>query len=465
MSKTIPVRNPRTGRTDFKLHTTDPTELPEIAAKLRGNQAHWEALGLNGRLEALNAWRNEVEKEREALLDALIADTGRRVESERELLRLPSSIDKLTIMAREVFAERGQRLRSMSHVEVRGGLSPYPLVGVISPWNFPLSSSLLDTIPALIAGCTAIVKPSEITPRFVEPLVRTIDRVPAIASVLHYVSGDKEIGEALIAQVDAVCFTGSVPTGQKVAEAAARAFVPAFLELGGKDPAIVTASADLNKAAASVVQGAVSNAGQVCVSIERVYVAEPVADIFVGKLIEHAQKVKLAYPTLEDGTLGPIILERQAHTINRHLRDAIDKGAVIRCGGFVTQRDGGWWAEPTVVTGVNHSMELMTEETFGPIIPVMSYRTPEEAVRLANDSTYGLSGAVFAGSIDEALAIARRIEVGAVSINGTGLGTAAIGEGDMHEKNAFKRSGLAGSRLGYDSITRFMRKKAYLIAH
>jgi aldehyde dehydrogenase (NAD+) len=143
----------------------------------------------------------------------------------------------------------------------------------------------------------------------------------------------------------------------------------------------------------------------------------------------------------------------------------VAKGASIRCGGEVREREGGWWAEPTVVTGVDHSMELMNDETFGPIMPVMAFGNLDDALRLANDSMYGLSAAVFAGSVDEALAIAKRVHVGAVSINSTGLGTAAIGEGDFHEKNAFKRSGLSGSRLGYDSITRFMRKKAYLIAH
>lgn len=465
MTKTIAVRNPRTGAIDFQLQATEPAALAAIAAELRANQAAWEALGLEGRLEVLNAWRAEVHRQRDVLLQALVTDTGRLAESEREMLRLPSSIDRLTLMARTVFADQPRRLRSMPHVEVHGGRSAFPLVGVISPWNFPLSSSLLDTVPALVAGCAAIVKPSEITPRFVAPLAETLRRVPEMAAVLRYVTGDKEVGQALIGHVDAVCFTGSVATGQQVAEAAARHFIPAFLELGGKDPAIVTASADLDKAAASVVQGAVSNTGQLCVSIERVYVAEPVAEAFVDKLVAAAGRFKLAYPSLEDGTLGPIILDRQAHAINRHLDDAVGKGAVIRCGGPVEQRDGGWWAAPTVVTGVDHRMELMTEETFGPIVPVMAYADADEAVRLANDSIYGLSGAVFAGSVDEAMAIARRMEVGAVSINGVGLGTAAIGEGDAHEKYAFKRSGLAGSRMGYDSITRFMRKKSYLVAH
>ncbi|MFC0220013.1 aldehyde dehydrogenase family protein [Pseudochelatococcus lubricantis] len=465
MSQTITVRNPRTGQFDYEFQATDPAQLPVIARELRSHQPQWEQEGLERRLEVLNAWRHEVDKDRDVILQALIADTGRVVESERELLRLPGSIDKLTIMAREVFTERSQRLRSLNHVDIHGGFSPFPLVGVISPWNFPLSSSLLDTIPALVAGCAAIVKPSEVTPRFVAPLVATLERVPEMASVLRYITGDGSLGAALIEHVDAVCFTGSVPTGQKVAQAAARAFIPSFLELGGKDPAIVTASADIDRAAAGIVQGAVANAGQVCVSIERVYVPEAIAEPFINKLIEHARKVRLAYPTLQDGTLGPIIQESQAHIINRHLQDAVDKGAKILCGGPVTQRDGGWWAEPTVITDVDHSMELMTAETFGPVIPVMTYDSIDEAIALANDSSYGLSGAVFAGSTEEGLSIARRIDVGAVSINGTGLGTAAIGEGDMHEKNAFKHSGLAGSRLGYDSITRFVRKKAYLVAN
>lgn len=422
-------------------------------------------LGLEGRLKVLNAWSAEVEKARGRILEALVADTGRLVESEKEMLRLPVSIKRLAVMAREVFAQKALHLRSMKSVEVHGDLSPFPLVGVISPWNFPLSSSLLDTVPALVAGCTAIVKPSEVTPRFVEPLVETLRKVPELDAVLRYVVGDREIGEALVQHVDAICFTGSVATGRLVAQAAGREFIPAFLELGGKDPAVVTASADLDKAADAVLAGSVANAGQVCVSIERIYVAREVAAPFVDKLVDRAQRLKLAFPTLQDGTIGPIIQERQAQVINEHLRDALDKGAKLRCGGPVEQHDGGWWAPPTVVTDVDHRMVLMTEETFGPIMPVMAYDTADEAVRLANDSHYGLSAAVFAGSADEALAIARRIEAGAVSINSTGLGTAAIGEGDFHEKNAFKSSGLAGSRLGYDSITRFMRKKAYLVQH
>lgn len=457
------IRNPRTGVYDYTLATTPKDSVKDIARSLRANQVAWQAMGFEKRLEILAAWNVEMQKDKDVILEALVADTGRLVESEREMLRLPSSIDKLAVLGKEVFKARSHRLNSMPHVEIQGGLSPYPLVGVISPWNFPLSSSLLDTIPALVAGCAAIVKPSEFTPRFVQPFLATLERVPEMHAVLRYVVGPGDLGAELVSQVDAVCFTGSVATGKKVAESAARHFIPAFLELGGKDPAIVTADAQLDQASTAIAQGALSNAGQVCVSIERVYVDAKIADTFVEKLLEKTQSFKLAYPTIHDGNIGPIIQESQASVINRHLDDALAKGAKIITGGHVKQLDGGYWGEPTIVTGVDHSMLLMTEETFGPIIPVMAYSDIEQAIEWANDSEYGLSAAVFSGDVDQALKIAERMDVGAVSINGTGYGTAAIGEGNDLEKNAFKNSGLAGSRLGYDSILRFMRKKSYLI--
>lgn len=463
MTETLKIRNPRTGEIDYETPTTSPEELAQIATELRAAQPAWEALGLEGRLAVLNRWRAEYDKVQDAILNALVADTGRVVEAKKEMFRLPSSIDKLTVMAREVFHDRTLTLRSMPNVEVHGGLSPFPLVGVISPWNFPLSMSLLDTMPALVAGCAVIVKPSEVTPRFVPHLAATLEAVPELKSVLRFVVGGPALGAALVGEVDAICFTGSIATGQKVAAAAGAAFIPAFLELGGKDPAIVMPSADIRRSAASVVAGSVSNAGQVCVSLERIYVARDIAEPFIAALVDEAQKIRPAYPDYDAGTLGPIILESQAKMINHHLQDAIDKGARILCGGMVEQKGGGWWASPTVVVDVTHDMDLMRDETFGPIMPVMVYDDLDEALRLANDSQYGLSGAVFAGSPDEALPVARRMQVGSVAINATGLGTAAIGEGDFHEKTAFKRSGLSGSRLGYDSITRFMRKKAYLV--
>jgi acyl-CoA reductase-like NAD-dependent aldehyde dehydrogenase len=335
---------------------------------------------------------------------------------------------------------------------------PYPLVGVISPWNFPLLLSTIDTIPALLAGCGVIVKPSEIAPRFVAPLKTALSAVPELRDVLTFVEGAGETGSILIENVDLVCFTGSVATGRKVAEAAAKRFIPAFLELGGKDPAIVLESADLELATSAILWGSVVNTGQSCLSIERIYVAESIFDKFYHQLVAKAHRLQLAYPTVESGEIGPIIAERQAAIISGHLLDAVEKGAVIHCGGVIEDLGGGWWCRPTVLTQVNHSMKVMTEETFGPIMPIMPFSTVEEAVSLANDSIYGLSAAVFA-SESEALEVAQQIEAGAISINDAGL-TAIMHEG---EKNAFKFSGMGGSRMGAAALKRFMRKKAILI--
>jgi acyl-CoA reductase-like NAD-dependent aldehyde dehydrogenase len=231
------------------------------------------------------------------------------------------------------------------------------------------------------------------------------------------------------------------------------------LELGGKDPAIVLPSANLDLATDAILWSSVVNTGQSCLSIERIYVAESIFEKFVNQLVAKAKRLELAYPTVESGEIGPIIAEKQAAVISTHLLDAVSNGAVVHCGGKIEDDGGGWWCRPTVLTSVNHSMKVMTEETFGPIMPVMSFSTVEQAINLANDSIYGLSAAVFAQSQVEALEVARYIDAGAISINDAGL-TAIMHEG---EKNSFKFSGLGGSRMGAGAIKRFMRKKAFLI--
>ncbi|NEP07053.1 MAG: aldehyde dehydrogenase family protein, partial [Okeania sp. SIO4D6] len=321
-----------------------------------------------------------------------------------------------------------------------------------------ISLGLIATAQPAIKAGIASIKPSEITPRFIQPLLDTIAKIPLLCDVFTYIEGAGETGAALIEYVDFICFTGSVATGKKVAEAAAKRFIPACLELGGKDPAIVLASADLELATSALLWASVVNTGQSCLSIERIYVAESILIEFITKLTEKAKGLKLAYPNVESGEIGPIISTKQAEIIREHLQDAVAKGAVIHCGGNVENLDGGFWCLPTVLNHVNHSMKIMTEETFGPIIPVMSFTTVEEAVKLANDTIYGLSAAVFAASEAEALTVASQINAGGISINDAGL-TAFINEG---EKNSFKFSGLGASRMGVDGMKRFMRKKSIL---
>ncbi|HEY9650712.1 MAG TPA: aldehyde dehydrogenase family protein [Coleofasciculaceae cyanobacterium] len=459
MGERIAVRNPRTGQVDYWITPPTSTQLSTSCTRLREAQINWWQGGLSERIEALQQWKQAILAHKDELTEALVNDTGRLSVSILEIDSLISSIDRWCRLAPELLLPEEEKVTAIPFIRLQNDSVPYSLVGVISPWNFPLLLSTIDTIPALLAGCAVIVKPSEIAPRFIKPLVETITSVPKLRDVLAYIEGAGDTGANLIEFVDLVCFTGSVATGRKVAEAAANRFIPAFLELGGKDPAIVLSSANLELATSAILWGSVVSTGQSCLSIERIYVADSVFEPFVETLVKKAKDIPLAYPSLEDGQIGPIIAENQAAIIADHLQDAVEKGAVIQSGGKIEELDGGLWCHPTVLTQVNHSMKVMTEETFGPIMPVMPFSTTEEAIQFANDTIYGLSAAVFADSTTEALNIARRIDAGAVNINDAGL-TALIHEG---EKNAFKFSGMGGSRMGSAALKRFMRKKAFLI--
>ncbi len=265
----------------------------------------------------------------------------------------------------------------------------------------------------------------------------------------------------MVDNVDAIAFTGSVATGRMVAEGCARNFIPAFLELGGKDPAIVLPSAEHEKAARIVLRSSVQATGQACQSLERVYVQEDRYDDFVDVLVEMAEQVELNYPDIRQGQIGPLIFSKQAEIIATHIDDAVQKGATIRCGGKVEDHGGGTWIRPTVLTGVDHSMQVMTEETFGPVIPVMPYKDVDEAIKLANDSQYGLSASVIGPDVEEAVAVGQRINAGAISINDGAMTTAVYDA--MHD--SFLLSGMGAARMGASGITRFMRQKALLIRH
>ncbi|MGW4412301.1 aldehyde dehydrogenase family protein [Nonomuraea sp. NPDC004702] len=446
------VRNPLTGRAERPLAPVGPDRLAEIAAGLRAMAPAWRAPDRAAdRGEVLAAFGRALAADDE-LLAALMADTGREAESRLERQLTAGLAERWARQAPALLAPPPERPAALPGIAVGGDAVPYELAGVISPWNFPLLLALIDAVPALAAGCAVLVKPSEVTPRFIEPLMRL---VPAELP-LRLVEGAAETGERLVGLVDTVVFTGSVPTGRRVAEAAARAFVPAHLELGGKDPAIVLAGADLERAAEAVLWGGTANAGQSCQSVERVYVERGAYDTFLGLLADGAARTRL---TCEGGPVGPIIDPAQAGVIATHLADAAAKGALTHTGGAIERHGGGLWCRPTVLSRVRHDMLVMTEETFGPVLPVMAVSGAEEAVELANDSAYGLSAAVFAATEKEALAVAARLNAGAVSVNDAAL-TALVHEG---EKNSFGLSGLGGSRMGAASIGRFLRRRAYLI--
>ena len=455
---TIPTRNPRTGRIDGEIENWTPARISTLAEELRRAQPAWQERGLSHRRRALLAWRDELDRRREAVTAALTTDTGRRLISRSEVQKPINLIDYWLQQAPALLEGGAGRSGMAPSVDWRHVHAPYPLVGVISPWNFPLALAALDAIPALLAGCAVIVKPSEVTSRFVEPLGESIAAVPELQAVFRFATGDGGAGAALVDAVDAVCFTGSVATGRKVAVQAAQRFIPAFLELGGKDPAIVTADADLENAVRAIARSAFGATGQACQSLERAYVAREVHDEFIAALVEAAATVRLNEKNLDDGEIGPLIFAGQAATIRRHFDDALTRGAQLHCGGQIENHGGGDWCRPTVLSEVTQDMLIMREETFGPVITVSPFDAIDEAVALANESDYGLSAAVFAGSRAEAEAIAARLEVGGVSINDASL-TAAVND---VEKNSFRFSGMGGSRMGPAGMSRFLRKRALL---
>jgi succinate-semialdehyde dehydrogenase / glutarate-semialdehyde dehydrogenase len=455
----LPVRNPRTGEIDIYITPPSLAEIAATCARLREKQEAWGRAPLAHRIGVLKKWADRLQARKQALIEADSIDTGYGQISRVAPDMVIGSVMRLCAMAPTIF-EQARRFGSsphMPHIKYDTNLRPYPLAGIIGPWNAPLMLSTLHAVPALFAGCAVIVKPSEVTPRFVKPMMETIQDVPELAEIFTYVVGDGSTGAAIVENVDIVNFTGSVPNGRKVAEACARRFIPAILELGGKDPVIVTETADLQKAATAIVRGAVTSTGQVCFSIERIYVQENAHDRFVELLVKEAERVELNYPDRDRGQIGPFISERQSEIVRDHLDDAVRKGAQIRTGGKSENLGGGLYMRPTVLTDVTHEMKIMVDETFGPVMPVMSYATEDEAIRLANDSYFGLSAAVIAGTEDEARRMADRLDAGVVSVQDTFLTFAAFGAG--LQSDSFKFSGI-GTRSG---VLAFIRKQGVLV--
>lgn len=455
----IKVRNPRTGAQDYEFVAADKDAVGKAVARAREAQRAWYGKGLEHRIQVLSAWARALETRADAIASALADDTARTRISREELGAVIHFIHGYCEAAPEVLAQPFRKFRNNSDVVFKTTLVPYPVVGIISPWNFPLVLSFIDAIPALLAGAAVVIKPSEVTPRFVEPLQASIGDVPELDGVISLLQGAAETGRALLSEVDAIVFTGSVPTGRKIAVAAAERFIPAFLELGGKDPAVVLAGSDLARAATSILRSALYNTGQVCYAIERVYVDASIHDAFVEELVRQVQGMRRSVAAGDRGHYGPFIHAAQGGIVREQLHDAVTKGARVVTGGMVENVDGAVWLDPTIVVDVDHSMDLMTQETFGPVVPVMRFASEEEAERLANDTIFGLSGAVFGPDTHTAGDFATRMEAGGVSINDTELQRGMMFDG---EKTAFKFSGMGGSRYGATSILRYVRKRALI---
>lgn len=456
----IHVRNPRTGQTDFSIRCWEKQALESECERLRQGQRKWATLAPTERANALRSWAKLLRDTYYLpLLSALTTDTGRVNESKLEIDGVCITIERWAEwICASPLTVNSYESATKNTVRYMQSARPYPLVGVLSPWNFPLLLSLLDAIPALATGCAVIVKPSEVTPRFIEVLQASICKIESLAKVISIVVGNAETGIHLVDLVDTVCFTGSVEVGKKVLAQGGNRLVPIHLELGGKDPAIITATANIPRATEAILWGATANSGQSCLSIERIYVDAKISEVFLQKLAQRAKSLELNFPDIQKGQIGPVISARQADLIQRHLDDAKRQGATIHCGGEIQNLGGGFWCPPTVLSNVHEKMLCMKEETFGPLMPVQTFDHEDEAIDLANASIYGLSAAVFANTEQNAIEIANRLEVGAVSINDACL-TAFYHVGN---KDAWKSSGFGVSRMGDQGIQRFRQRRCFI---
>lgn len=458
MSRILNIKNPRTGQVDCEIIALDAPEISAQSIKARAAQKTWLAKGMEKRCAQIAVLADCLEKHAESVIAATETDTGRRRMARLEVMGVIANMRAWSGFAPSLMPKNEwQQGRSKANFKHMNDWVPYALVGVISPWNFPITLSFIDAVPALIAGSCVIIKPSEVTPRFAESL-RPVIAEAGFDDIISFVQGDGATGAALIDHVDCICFTGSVPTGKKVAIKAAENLIPANLELGGKDPLIITESADMDLAADLALRASVLATGQACQSIERIYVPKSLYEEFTETLAAKSKKVKLNWPDIDKGHLGPFIFGKQADIVAAQISDAVIKGANVLSGGEILRHGGGYWLEPTVIANVTHEMDIMRKETFGPVMPVMAYDNLEQAIALANDTQYGLSGGVFAASIEEAKDIGQHINAGAISL----MDAALTGQYFEAGKQAFKNSGLGPSRMGANGLLRFFRQKAYI---
>jgi acyl-CoA reductase-like NAD-dependent aldehyde dehydrogenase len=454
---TIEVRNPADGAVVGRVPVETAESVAAIVDDLRIHQHEWEAIGPRRRKAWLLAYQDWILDNTGPIADLLQSETGKtRADAVVEAPAVADLIKYWAGHAERFLADARAKPHSplFAAKALHTNYRPYPVVGVITPWNFPFAAPAMDSIPALAAGAAVLVKPSEVTPLSAVELLRGWAEIGA-PPVFALATGRAETGVAVTTRVDYVQFTGSSRTGRRIAVRCAERLIPCSLELGGKDPALVLADADVDRAVNGLAWGGMVNSGQVCTSVERVYVEEPVYDEFVEKLTRKVASLRQGH----DGKdfrfdIGAMASVAQRDIVARHVEDAVAKGATVRTGGKATGT--GTFFEPTVLVDVDHSMDCIREETFGPTLPVIKVADEAEAIRLANDSVFALSASVWTRDLDRGRRVARLLEAGAVNINDV----MANGFCFAVPMGGWKESGLGARFGGRAGILKYCRAQA-----
>src|SRR5712672_653750 len=444
-------RNPATGEEIGRAPQTMPEDVARAVGRARDAQRSWSEQSFRQRGRIIMKARKIILQEMEEIALLISRETGKPL-AEAISMELAPTLDLMQYFARKGAHMLQPRRISIGQYALMGRSSyeiykPLGVIGSISPWNLPWATPLDEVVMALLAGNTVVLKPSELTPLTGLKIKDVLERAGLPDGVLQVVTGDGSTGAALVgAGVDKIMFTGSVATGRRVAEAAAKYLIPVVLELGGKDPMVVLEDAHVPNAARGAVGGAFANCGQSCSSVERCYVHESIAEQFIAEVVKETRRLHQAAGTEKNTDIGSMSSERQLRIVERHVNQAIDHGAVALTGGERLRDMAGPFFPPTVMTGVNHEMDVMREETFGPVLPIMTFKNDREAVRLANDSQFGLTASVWTRNIARGQELARQIDAGTVMVNEV-LYTHGIAQtpwGGMKQSGLGRTHGRAG---------------------
>lgn len=414
------VFSPSTGERIATMQETPLSQVDELVRRSKQAFEMWSSKSIEERVIYFTALRNVILDQLEETTDVIAKDAG-KVPMDALVADIMPVLDFLKFTESSA-ASILKRQKAKTPIVFIGKKSyvdymPRGTVLMISPWNYPFQLSMVPILSALISGNTVIAKPSEITPFVGKYMEELFEKAGFPSDVIQFAHGGKELGGALVAsKPDYIFFTGSVATGKIIAKQAAEHLIPVTLELGGKDPMIVCRDANIERAAKGAVWGAFTNSGQVCMSIERLYVDESIYEPFIAAVKKEV--ASLTQGVTKEQDIGSMTFETQVGIVKRHVNDAIEKGAVLETGQNPSEwKKDSMFIHPLVLTHLNQDMDILTEETFGPIMPIIPFKDEEEAIRLANDSVYGLNASVWSNDIERANAIAKKLVSGAVIIN------------------------------------------------